>query len=126
MQVSQLMKKDFFHAGIQDRVDEILEQMISGRINSVPVLDDRRRLTGILVKADIYRFMTDPGHYGACPVEWVMTRDVVTASPDEDLKTVALKLLHNEVYSLPVIESGKVVGMISTDDLLRFFATMED
>lgn len=123
--LSDILENDFFHAQTGDRVEHILEIMTREQINSVPVLDDAGSLKGILVRSDIYRFMIDPGHYASCPVEWVMTRDVVTASPTDTLAETALRLLDHHIEALPVLDGKRVVGMVSEADLLRHYAAAD-
>ena len=74
-----------------------------------------------MVKADIYRFLIDPGHYKSCPVEWVMTKEVVKAYAHEDIKVVAKRLREKDVIALPVIEGDKVVGIVSIEDFVDLF-----
>ncbi len=53
-------------------------------------------------------------------VEEIMKRDVVTASPEESVETVARRLMEHGISGLPVVEAdGKVVGMLTEGDLLR-------
>jgi CBS domain-containing protein len=53
------------------------------------------------------------------PVEEFMTRDVLVTSPDEDVATVMEKLNINKVGRLPVIEGGRLVGIISKTDIMK-------
>jgi CBS domain-containing protein len=50
-----------------------------------------------------------------------MTTDVVTARPDEDIRTVARRMLERGVKRLPVVEGDRLVGIVSRHDLLRLF-----
>ena len=121
--IGDILSSDFFHARMGDKVEQILEIMTLQQINTVPVLDDAGSLRGILVRSDIYRFMIDPGHYASCPVEWVMTKDVVTASLDDSLAETALRLLNHHIEAMPVLDGDRVVGVVSEADLLHHFAT---
>ena len=75
----------------------------------------------MVVKADIYRFMIQPGHYDNCPIEWVMSKSVVIAHPDEDLITVAKRLRENDIIAMSVVDNDEVVGIVSIEDLLDYF-----
>ena len=85
------------------------------------VVNDDKKLVGMIVKADIYRFMIAPGHYDSCPVEWVMSKSVITAQSDEDLLTVAKRLRENNILAMPVVDKDEVIGVISLEDLLDYF-----
>ncbi len=51
--------------------------MSENNINGAPVANEEGNLIGMIVKADIYRFLMEEGHYDTCPVEWVMTKEVL-------------------------------------------------
>ncbi|KUK11022.1 MAG: Acetoin utilization protein AcuB [Clostridia bacterium 41_269] len=92
MKVKHIMRSRVIAVKPQEEVSTALKIMNENRINGTPVVDDNNKLLGIVVKADIYRFLIAPGHYESCPVDWVMTKDVVTAHPEEDLITAARRL----------------------------------
>ncbi len=53
------------------------------------------------------------------PVKDVMSAPVVTVGPQDELETAARTMLEDKVGSLPVVENGRVVGIITETDLLR-------
>src|SRR4051795_10694992 len=56
---------------------------------------------------------------GATPVRSVMTTDVLTFTPDEPIRDATLRLLDRDIDGGPVVDAdGRVVGMLTTDDLL--------
>jgi CBS domain-containing protein len=121
MRIDSIIKKDFHTIHVNDTIDKALDMMQELRINGMPVVDDHSALVGMIVKADIYRFMIHPGHYVSCPVEWVMSKSVILAQPNEDVLTVANRLRENGIVSMPVVENEKVIGIISIEDLLDHF-----
>ena len=121
MKISSIIKRDFYTISVNDPIDKALELMDKRNINGMPVVDDNGALVGMVVKADIYRFMIHPGHYVSCPVEWVMSKSVILAQYDEDIITVANRLRHNDIITMPVVENEKIVGIINLEDLLDYF-----
>jgi len=59
-------------------------------------------------------------------VKEIMTRDVVTTTPDADLKTVASIMAERKIGGLPVVENGKVVGIITESDVFRALVKLLD
>ena len=59
-------------------------------------------------------------------VEEVMTADVLTCAPDEEVSVVARRLRENDVSGAPVVEDGKVVGVVSEADLLDLLDTKQE
>lgn len=121
MEIREIMKSPVIAVTPEETIGKALEIMYRENINGMPVLDENEALVGIVVRADIYRFLIDPGHYKFCPVEWVMTKDVVKAYAYEDVKVVAKRLREKDVIALPVVEGDKVVGIVTIEDFVDYF-----
>jgi CBS domain-containing protein len=95
--------------------------------NGVPVLDKAGRLMGMVTKYDLlkafiftsdaltprYRVVMDH------PASSVMNTDPVTATPDMPLSRLLQELVEVQTKSFPVVENGRLVGIISREDVLR-------
>lgn len=121
MNIKSIMEKENHTLKVNDTIGHALDLMNKLKVNGMPVVDDSDNLVGMVVKADIYRFMMTPGHYDTCPVEWVMAKSVIIAQVDEDVLTVAKRIRENDIISMPVVEDNKVIGIISIEDLLDYF-----
>lgn len=121
MTISQLMKRNFITIQEDETIDAALEKMSSMKVNGAPVVDRKGELVGMVVKADIYRFLNTPGHIEKCPVEWVMSKEVIKANVDEDVLSVARRLRDNDIIAMPVLDGKSVKGVISIEDILDFF-----
>jgi acetoin utilization protein AcuB len=92
----------------------------------LPVLDKDGKLVGIVDRAGLRHFLSEAGaptvlkrqHY----VEQVMTRDVVTVPPTCPLEEAATLMVKYKIGSLPVMEGGKLVGIITETDIFKQFA----
>ncbi|MBL4930727.1 CBS domain-containing protein [Clostridium paridis] len=121
MKITEIIKHDLHTINVNDTVDKALETLQNLNLNGMPVVDETNTLVGMVVKADIYRFMIHPGHYDSCPVDWVMSKSVITAGSDEDILVVAKRLRDNNIIAMPVVKNDKVVGIVSIEDLLDYF-----
>ena len=121
MKVREIMKSPVISVKPSDTIGRVLEIMKNQNVNGTPIVDEENHLLGIIVKADIYRFLIDPGHYESCPVEWVMTKEVIKADVDEDMIDVAKRLRDNDIIALPVLEDDIVVGIISIEDYIDYY-----
>lgn len=121
MKIYKIMKQNFITIRPDETIEDALEKMSSMKVNGAPVVDQNDNLVGMIVKADIYRFLITPGHIDKCPVEWVMSKDVITASVDEEVLTVAKRLRNNNIIAAPVLEGDIVRGIISIEDILDFY-----
>ncbi|MGB3989712.1 MAG: CBS domain-containing protein [Acetivibrionales bacterium] len=121
MKIYKLMKKNFMTIRPEETIEDALQKMSDMKINGAPVVDKDDKLVGMIVKADIYRFLITPGHIDQCPVEWVMSKDVITASINEEVLTVARRLRENNIIAMPVLDGDIVRGVISIEDILDFY-----
>jgi CBS domain-containing protein len=95
--------------------------MISTRIGAV-VIAEGERPVGILTESDVVRLLVDRGigivELLSVPVENVMSKPVVTCSPDEDLVNALALMLERRVRRLPVVENDRLVGILTERDLM--------
>lgn len=125
MVVENILKNDYVRVKENDSIEYVLDIMSSMKINSLPVENDAGLLEGIVVKADIYRFLIQPGHYGTCPVSWVMSREIISVGPKEPIQSAAQKILANQIIAMPVVQNGKACGMLFIEDLLDYYQKLE-
>ncbi|GFP74854.1 CBS domain-containing protein [Clostridium fungisolvens] len=125
MNISNILKPNPITLKVNDDIDKALKLMDEFDLNGMPVIDDNEVLVGMVVKADIYRFMVTPGHYEDCPVDWVMSKSIILAQANEDIVVVAKRLRKNNIISMPIVENEKLVGIISIEDLLDYYIGLE-
>ena len=90
------------------------------RIGALVVCDRRGRLAGILSERDIVRVLGERGA-GVLeePVAQVMTRKVVTCKETDTVAELMEMMTSGKFRHLPVIDNGKVVGLISIGDIVK-------
>lgn len=119
--ISKIMHSNIIKLKPEDTLSKAIDIMNDNKINGAPVVDDDGNLVGMIVKADIYRFLMEEGHYDTCPIDWVMTKEVITASIDEDILEIAKRLRENDIIAAPIIDEGKIVGIITIEDIMDYF-----
>ncbi len=122
--------------------------LLEKRINGVPVVDSEGILLGILCQSDLVAqqkkfpipsFFTFLDGFipltsmkqlerqlqkvSALTVDQAMTPDPVTVTPDTSLNNVAALMVDRNYHTLPVVEDGKLVGIIGKEDILRTLVT---
>ena len=146
--VSDVMVSDVITVGANDSVQDVAQILLTNRISAVPVVDDNGRLIGIISEGDLMRrpesgterarswwlqALTDTRTLAEEFVRThsrrvcdVMTREVVTASPDTPLGEVAALLEKRRIKRVPIVASGKIVGIVSRANLLQALASLKD
>ena len=123
------MKRDVLTITPETSVLKARELMDTHRISHLPVVDERFRLVGIVTDRDLKESWASPAStlsvyeltYALLKltVESIMTRQVVTAESDMPIERAARIMRDRKIGALPVVEGGKVVGIITSNDLLE-------
>ena len=101
----------------QDYLAKASEKMTAGKFRRLPVVQDGR-LVGVLTDRDILRFV---GSEGRTRVDGAMTESPLTISPDTPVEDAIRLMMKHQISGLPVVEQGKVVGVVTTSDILQAF-----
>lgn len=119
--IDKIMKHDIIKLNPEDTLSKALEIMNDNNINGAPVVDGNEMLVGIIVKADIYRFLMEEGHYDTCPVDWAMTKTVISALKGERVIDVAKRLRENDIVAIPILDGSDVIGIVTIEDIVDYF-----
>ncbi|MBZ9652819.1 CBS domain-containing protein [Psychroflexus montanilacus] len=111
-----LFKKD-------QSIIEVVETLIKFRVSGGPVVDDHKHVIGIISEGDCVKQISESRYYNMpmedTSVEKYMSREVETVSPDVNLFDVANLFLKSKRRRFPVVEDGKIIGIVSQKDILR-------
>jgi acetoin utilization protein AcuB len=126
--VRRWMRAPVVTTGADTSVADAAALMRERAIRHLPVVDARGRLTGIVTDRDLRQVVFDAavrGHLeadaqrlGALPVRDVMTWGVVTVTPATDLRAPAARMRERRLGALPVLDDGRLVGILTEHDLL--------
>jgi len=120
--VKEIMTSDVLTITSDVDVVFAFEKLMENKISSLPVVEDGK-LIGIITATDLgHNLVLDKYELGTS-VEEIMVKSVVTISPEDSLET-AIKVMKESVFSgilnqLPVVEDGKLVGIISDGDIIQ-------
>ena len=97
-----------------------LHEMNRRNIGALVVTKDGERVLGTISDRDIARGLIRHGnHLMSLPVKSVMTRQVPHCRPDDDTNTCMAAMTENRQRHLPVLDGGKLCGLISIGDLVK-------
>ncbi len=95
--------------------------LIRNDISGAPVVDKKGQLVGILTERDCMRVAVE-AEYHAMPgglVRDVMSTDPQFVSPDDNIFQLARRFIDHKYRRYPVVENGRVIGLISRRDVMR-------
>jgi CBS domain-containing protein len=128
MRAADVMEKDLVTVSPELTLDRFEELLTLEDIGGAPVVDSNGALVGIASKTDIVRALSeelsereqDGFELGAeMQVGDIMTTEIVTVTPGEDVRAVAQRMIDAHVHRVLVVEGTEVVGIITSLDLLR-------
>ena len=113
-----------FAVSLETRVDDLLQMVESMATHYFPVVDDQQRLIGVVSETDLMqlsRAATQPGETDRT-IEPIVSRQLVTVDHLASPRRALQLLIDYQIQSLPVLQNGKLVGIVTTDDFLREFS----
>jgi CBS domain-containing protein len=122
------MRQPVVTIGTKTPVREAAALMRSRRIRRLPVVDEAGQLVGIVTDRDLRQVVFDAavrdrlsdaaGRCGEIPVQEVMTWGVVSVGAATDMREAAAVMRERRLGALPVVEDGRVIGMLTESDML--------
>ena len=142
--VKDIMTKELITFSPDTEIVHAAGQLLENRINGAPVIDAQGKLVGILCQSDLiaqqkkfpvpsfFTFLdglftmsslkqieSQVKKMAATTVAQAMTPDPVSVHPDTGIEAVAALMVDNNFHTLPVVDTGRVVGIVGKEDLLK-------
>lgn len=138
MRVAELMSSKVFTVEPHDLIDRVFFLIHYEKIRHIPVVE-KGKLVGIVSDRDLYKALGPKSnsnvlesnkdntqlHVVSQKVMHIMHRGVYTVGPDTMASEAAAMLVEHRIGALPVLDNGKLVGILSSTDILRVFSKLE-
>ncbi|XMB85887.1 CBS domain-containing protein [Mycoplasmatota bacterium WC44] len=117
MKVRDIMTRNVSYVTVKSDITEAVNIMKSIDVGLVPVCDDNNNLVGVITDRDIVlRSVAEPNNANQ-HVGNIMSKSIVSVSPDTNAHEAATLMAQNQIRRLPVVENNKIVGILSLGDL---------
>jgi len=119
--VRDYMTRDLVVVGPRTEITQVVRMLIDHDISGVLVVDAAGTLVGILTERDCLAVASAAGYFDQWggPAENYMSAPVETVAPDDNLVDVAVRMTDSPHRRFPVLEEGRLVGLLSRRDVLR-------
>ena len=139
MRVGDLMHTKVFTVEEDALIERVFFLMHYEKIRHIPVVNKRSEVIGIVSDRDLYKALgpknnsnviEDGGDKAAMhvlpqKVRHIMHRAVLTINPNEHITDAAAIMAKHRIGALPVVKDGKLAGIVTTTDLLRYFSKLK-
>ncbi len=144
LKVKDIMTTDVISVTPQTEIVQAAKLLLKKRINGVPVVDEKGTLVGILCESDLIiqqqkfpvpslftfldgfvpltsmkRLEAEVQKMSAVIVADAMTPNPLTVTPETTVEEVATIMVEKKCHTLPVVEDGRMVGIVGKDDILK-------
>ena len=117
--VSSVMSTDLITVSPEDTLDKVKDIFTSTRIHHLPVVEGDS-IIGLVTTLDLWKLNKPFEDYPSIDVKSVMTTKVATLEPKSKIGTAAEVFLENLFHALPIVDNGKLVGIITSFDVLQY------
>ena len=124
IKVSDVMRKDFITAHENDKLDSIINTMVTQERFYIPVVNGGGLMKGIVSFQDVRPVLYEDDLRNILTAGNVAARDVVVLHPDDNMNAAAERFAARDVSELPVVdknEPGKVIAMVSRRDVMTAY-----
>jgi signal-transduction protein with cAMP-binding, CBS, and nucleotidyltransferase domain len=119
LSVIEAMTKNLVSVSPKTTVFEVAKLMKREHVGSV-IVEENKKLIGILSEQDlVYKIVAQSKDPKKTLVKEIMVDDVISINPENDITEAMLKMSKLNVRRLPVVEEGKIVGMLTMKDILK-------
>lgn len=127
--IAELMTREVVTLSPDQMLSDVVDLMRRGKIRHLPVMQDSK-VVGIVTDRDVKRalpsvFSGNQEEYeqvlNNTRVEQVMTRDPFTVGPADPIKEVLKVMVDRKFGAIPIVDRGKLVGIVTDIDFLRAY-----
>ena len=123
MKIKSLMISKPITIGPLASVREAIELMKANSIRHLPAVTKGNKLAGFLTLADLKQGLI-PSMLSDISLQDLMIKNPITVSPDDDIEFAAQLIYKHKIGGMPVVEEGRLVGIVTATDMLRTFIDM--
>jgi len=130
MRVAELMQSEVQTVPSDAVVNDAVVVLADSRISALPVVDGAGRMVGVISRTDVLASEEEAEDQSARDtlfektfVRDLMTPRPLTIAPDAEVKEAAQQMLYADVHRLFVTDGARLIGVISTTDIMRAVAT---
>lgn len=118
LKAKDIMSKDVITTGPEITLDKVIKKLVKNKISGMPVIDENGKIIGVVSEKDILNFAFC-GYLRSTKVKEAMSKNVIYFESETSIEIIVLSISKNHFRRMPIIEDGKVVGIVSRRDIIK-------
>ena len=118
LKAKDIMTTDVITIGPEATLEDAVKTLLSNKISGMPVCDGGKKVLGVISERDLLNFIFS-GNLKSTKVKEAMSTKVTAFPPDADIDKISLVMGEKMIRRVPIIENGKLIGVISRRSILR-------
>lgn len=100
-------------------IKEAVDLLVNHNIGALVVVDPENKPVGIISERDVIQGAARDENVLSLMVEALMTKEVITGMPQDDVAQVVATMTDKRFRHLPIVEEGELIGIVSIGDILK-------
>ncbi|WP_022849871.1 CBS domain-containing protein [Limisalsivibrio acetivorans] len=133
MKIKEIMTTGVVTAKPEETIKQVILRIRSKNISGLPIVNSNGKVIGVFSETDVMKALPDIlNDAEAIPmidvkeisdhhVRMLMSEPLYTLTPEDEVKEAATIMLEKYVHRVPIIENGKLVGIVSLGDILKAY-----
>jgi len=121
LKIENVMVVDVVTVEAEATIGEAVELMNKNEIGCLVVVDEEEKPVGIITERDLLkRVLAKRKDPVRSKVKDIMSKPLVTGTPHMDIEAAVRLMFKHKIKKLPVVENGRLIGLVTLTDLVRF------
>lgn len=122
MIIEEIMNKEIYSLLPSNTIKDAVQIMREKKIRHLPIVDETYKVVGLVTEHDIKNVLPSNSKEDSTvyhtPLEKIMIKDPIVGHPLDFIEEVALTFYESKISCLPIVSGGKLIGIVTTTDLL--------
>jgi len=123
LKAKDVMTKEVITIDPEVGLAETISRLVNNKISGMPVCDKEGKVVGMISEKDILNFIFS-GNINHTKVKEAMSTHIISFPPDAEIDKIALVMGEKQIRRVPILENGKLVGVVSRRSIIRMVLSM--
>jgi CBS domain-containing protein len=123
LKAKDVMTKEVITIAPETGLEETIARLVNNKISGMPVCDKEGKVVGMISEKDVLNFIFS-GNIKNTTVKEAMSTHIISFPPDAELDKIALVMGEKQIRRVPILENGRLVGIVSRRSIIKIVLAM--